>query len=59
MLPEWSLGFSNYEWGINQSELYEMIELYRAKDIPIDSYGIDYDWKQYGNDNYGDSPGTR
>lgn len=54
MLPEWSLGFSNYEWGINQSELYEMIELYRAKDIPIDSYGIDYDWKQYGNDNYGE-----
>lgn len=31
MMPEWSLGFSNYEWGINQNELYEMIETYRAK----------------------------
>ena len=54
MMPEWSLGFSNYEWGINQNELYEMIETYRAKGIPIDSYGIDYDWKNYGSDNYGE-----
>ena len=54
MMPEWSLGFSNYEWGINQDELYDMIETYRAKNIPLDSYGIDYDWKQYGEDNYGE-----
>lgn len=54
MMPEWSLGFSNYEWGINQSELYEMVDTYRAKGIPIDSYGIDYDWKNYGSDNYGE-----
>lgn len=54
MMPEWSLGFSNYEWGINQSELYGMVDTYRAKGIPIDSYGIDYDWKNYGSDNYGE-----
>lgn len=54
MMPEWSLGFSNYEWGINQAELYNMVELYRAKGIPIDSFGIDYDWKNYGSDNYGE-----
>ena len=54
MMPEWSLGFSNYEWGINQGELYDMIETYRAKGIPIDSYGIDYDWKNYGSDYYGE-----
>ncbi len=54
MMPLWSLGFSNYEWGIDQNELYDMIDLYRAKNIPIDSYGIDYDWKNYGGDNYGE-----
>lgn len=54
MLPEWSLGFSNYEWGIDQDELYDIIDTYRAKDIPLDSYGIDYDWKKYGSDNYGE-----
>ena len=54
MMPEWSLGFSNYEWDINQAELYTMIDTYRAKGIPLDSYGIDYDWKNYGSDNYGE-----
>lgn len=54
MMPEWSLGFSNYEWGIDQAELYAMIDTYRAKGIPLDSYGIDYDWKNYGSDNYGE-----
>jgi alpha-glucosidase (family GH31 glycosyl hydrolase) len=54
MMPEWSLGFSNYEWGINQAELYNMVETYRAKNIPIDSYALDYDWKRYGQDNYGE-----
>ncbi len=54
MMPEWSLGFSNYEWGINQDELYAMIEGYRARNIPLDSYGLDYDWKFQGEDNYGE-----
>ncbi|MDR0292837.1 MAG: carbohydrate-binding protein [Oscillospiraceae bacterium] len=54
LMPEWSLGFSNYEWGINQAEMYDMVETYRAKNIPIDSYGIDYEWKRYGQDNYGE-----
>ena len=54
MMPEWSLGFSNYEWDIDQAELYAMIDTYRAKGIPLDSYGIDYDWKYYGSDNYGE-----
>ena len=54
MMPKWSLGFSNFEWNIDEAELNEMIDLYRAKNIPIDSYAIDYDWKKYGQDNYGE-----
>ncbi len=53
MMPKWSLGFSNFEWNTNQTELKNIVETYRAKDIPIDSYGLDYDWKRYGEDNYG------
>ncbi len=31
-----------------------MVELYRAKNIPIDGYALDYDWKKYGEDHYGE-----
>ncbi|SEU23235.1 Alpha-glucosidase, glycosyl hydrolase family GH31 [Lacrimispora sphenoides] len=54
MLPKWAQGFSNFEWGINEQELMEMIDTYRAKNIPLDSYAFDYDWKLYGQDNYGE-----
>ena len=54
MMPKWSLGFSNFEWDIDEAELLDMVETYRAKNIPIDSYAFDYDWKQYGDDNYGE-----
>ena len=54
MLPKWAQGFSNFEWGINQNELINMIDTYRAKNIPLDSYAFDYDWKLYGEDHYGE-----
>lgn len=54
MLPKWSLGFSNFEWDTTQSEVINMVDTYRVKNIPIDSYGLDYDWKNYGQTNYGE-----
>lgn len=54
MMPKWSMGFSNFEWNINEAELDKMVDLYRAKNIPIDGYAFDYDWKRYGDDNYGE-----
>ena len=54
MLPKWSLGFMNFEWGINQTEMVNMIDTYRAKNIPLDAYALDYDWKRYGETNYGE-----
>ncbi|MDR0922613.1 MAG: DUF5110 domain-containing protein [Lactobacillales bacterium] len=53
MLPKWGLGFSNFEWGINETEFREMVADYRAKSIPIDSYAFDYDWKFYGDKAHG------
>lgn len=54
MMPDWSLGFSNFEWDSDQSEITSIVDTYRAKNIPIDSYGLDYDWKNYGQTNYGE-----
>jgi len=54
MLPKWSLGFMNFEWDTNQSEMVGMVDTYRAKNIPIDGYGLDYDWKEYGETDYGE-----
>lgn len=53
MMPKWSLGFSNFEWGTNEAEFRENINTYRAKGIPIDSFAFDYDWKFYGDPTYG------
>ncbi|GGF90912.1 TIM-barrel domain-containing protein [Paenibacillus abyssi] len=54
MLPKWSLGFMNFEWDTDQAEMTGMVDMYRAKNIPIDGYGLDYDWKKYGESNYGE-----
>lgn len=54
MLPKWSLGFMNFEWGIDQDELEAHVDGYRARNIPIDAFALDYDWMDYGEDNYGE-----
>ncbi|NOV03492.1 TIM-barrel domain-containing protein [Paenibacillus planticolens] len=54
MLPKWSLGFMNFEWDTNQTEVMNNVDTYRAKNIPIDAYAFDYDWKKYGETNYGE-----
>ncbi len=54
MFPKWALGFANFEWGINQAELTNIVATYRAKNIPIDLYVLDFDWKAWGEDNYGE-----
>nr|WP_207789331.1 TIM-barrel domain-containing protein [Neobacillus terrae] len=54
MFPKWSLGFINFEWDTNESEVTNNVDTYRAKNIPLDAYGFDYDWKNYGQSNYGE-----
>jgi alpha-glucosidase len=44
----------NTEWGIDQTELYSNIRTYRAKSIPIDAYILDFDWMDWGSDDYGE-----
>lgn len=54
MLPKWAMGFANTEWGINQQELTNIVATYRQKQIPIDLYILDFDWKAWGENNYGE-----
>jgi alpha-glucosidase (family GH31 glycosyl hydrolase) len=54
MMPKWTLGFMNSQWGTTQAEVTQIIDTYRAKRIPIDGFILDFDWKAWGEDNYGE-----
>ena len=54
LFPKWAMGFTNSQWGIDQKELLQLVDTYRAKHIPIDNFTIDFDWKAWGEDNYGE-----
>ncbi|MGH8216063.1 MAG: TIM-barrel domain-containing protein [Rhodanobacteraceae bacterium] len=54
LFPRWAMGFTNSQWGIDQKELLDIVKTYRAKHIPIDNFTLDFDWKAWGEDNYGE-----
>lgn len=54
MPPEWTLGFLNSQWGSTEAEVEHIISTYRQKQIPIDGFILDFDWKAWGEDNYGE-----
>jgi alpha-glucosidase (family GH31 glycosyl hydrolase) len=50
LFPKWAMGFTNSQWGIDQRELLDIVDTYRAKHIPIDNITLDFDWKAWGED---------
>ncbi len=52
--PRWTLGFINSQWGSSQSEIENIVAAYRKKEIPIDGFILDFDWKAWGEDDYGE-----
>jgi alpha-glucosidase (family GH31 glycosyl hydrolase) len=54
MFPKWSMGFTNSQWGIDEQELLAIVRGYRSRHIPIDNFTFDFDWKAWGDDNYGE-----
>ena len=54
LFPKWSLGFINSQWGIDEKELLDNVRTYRAKHIPLDAFELDFDWKAWGHDRYGE-----
>jgi alpha-glucosidase len=54
MPPKWTLGFLNSQWGSDEREIKQLTATYRQKNIPIDAFILDYDWKAWGEDGYGE-----
>ena len=54
MPPKWTLGFMNSQYISDEEEVKTIISTYRAKHIPIDGFILDFDWKAWGEDNYGE-----
>jgi len=54
MPPKWTLGFLNSQWGTDQAELEQVVSTYREKQIPLDGFILDFDWKAWGEDHYGE-----
>ncbi len=54
MFPKWAYGFTNSQWGTNQELLRGYLETYRGRDISIDNFTLDFDWKDWGASHYGE-----
>ncbi len=52
--PQWTLGFLNSQWGSTQAGVEKIVARYRKEQIPIDGFILDFDWKAWGEDNYGE-----
>ena len=54
MPPKWTLGFLNSQWISTEAEWYDVAATYARKDIPISGFIFDFDWKAWGEDDYGE-----
>lgn len=54
MPPKWTLGFLNSQWGSTQQEWQQIAARYEREDIPVSGFILDFDWKAWGEDNYGE-----
>ncbi|MEI7037972.1 TIM-barrel domain-containing protein [Fulvimonas yonginensis] len=54
LFPKWAMGFTNSQWGIDQKELLDIVHGYRERHIPLDNFTLDFDWKAWGQDDYGE-----
>jgi alpha-glucosidase (family GH31 glycosyl hydrolase) len=52
--PEWTFGFLNSQWGATEDEVERIVAKYRSEHLPIDGFILDFDWKAWGEDNYGE-----
>ena len=54
MPPKWTLGFLNSQWVSTEDEWYQVAQTYAQKDIPVSGFIFDFDWKAWGEDDYGE-----
>ncbi|QKW22363.1 RICIN domain-containing protein [Kitasatospora sp. NA04385] len=54
MAPKWALGFNNSQWGSTEDEVKGIVDGYRSRQIPLDAFTMDFDFKAWGEDDYGE-----
>ena len=55
MFPKWALGLFNSEFaGIAEPDFRGIIDGYRSRGIPFDTYVLDFDWKDWSGGDYGE-----
>jgi len=54
MPPKWTLGFLNSQWVSTEDEWDQVAQTYAQKDIPVSGFIFDFDWKAWGEDDYGE-----
>ena len=54
MPPKWTLGFLNSQWGSTEKEWRQLTQTYEEKGIPVSGFIFDFDWKAWGEDDYGE-----
>jgi len=52
--PKWALGFMNSQWGTDEKMVSSIISQYRQKQIPLDAFIFDFDFKAWGEDDFGE-----
>ncbi len=54
MPPKWTLGFLNSQWVSDEDEWRQLVDTYAAKETPVSGFIFDFDWKAWGEDDYGE-----
>src|SRR5208337_3559680 len=54
MPPKWAVGFMNSQWGTDEKMVLGIVDEYRKKRIPLDGFIFDFDFKAWGEDNFGE-----
>lgn len=54
MPPKWAVGFMNSQWGTDEKMVLDIVDEYRKKRIPLDGFIFDFDFKAWGEDNFGE-----
>jgi alpha-glucosidase len=55
MFPKWALGLFNSGFcGIVEPTFRSIVDGYRTRDFPFDTYVFDFDWKDWSGDHYGE-----
>jgi alpha-glucosidase len=55
IFPKWALGLFNSEFcAIVEPTFRSIVDGYRSRGIPFDTYVFDFDWKDWSGDNYGE-----